>query len=841
MFKRMTWFLVLILMALAIPAAAQDDATCERIVNGAFAIARSVCAETERDQMCYVSAPTSAVPRYLTTDFVFERPGDRLDIDRVESVTTGALNTAQNEYGVVYAQLGGNLPADGDVILLTFGNTFVANNALPLLEVQLTANTLVNVQAEPTDLSETVGTLVVDQGVTANARTGDPLLVTDATWVRIGTENGVGWIPANTVTEDYLLPSLTTVDPTQPAYAPMQSMTILSGGTDRGCAGVPDSGALIQTGLRPIALVVNQAMVELKPNTTLFVQGIPNATLDLYALEGGIQVMAADVAQTASAGQVIQVPLGLDSLAGGAPNPAIVYPNAKVTPLQLATITLPRTTIAAAGSDAPLAAAPVVQAPPANPPAVPDEVAAAPSAGSEVVVPDASSEVVTAPPVAEEVAPPPSAGEEVAPVPAAPVVAEEVAPPPSAGGAAPAAVDVGASSALAEAIRAQGTIRIGVNGNLPTFSFRDDGGNYSGFEIELARELVRRLFGDGVQIAFVDVSARQRDTVLAEGRADLLIRNSEFLPERETWGEWSNAFYFIDGQRLMVQAGSEIDSVGDLTGRTVGVQAGTPQQTLMDELALEGVFTVQPVQGIITELVAQLDSGAVDAITADWTVLEAVRTAAENPDGYRVVGDPLTNIPWSVVVPPGETGFRDEVDAALLSVINDGTWLTIYANTFGDDVPDLIQVLFSPGAAGSGGTVVEAVPAEEVAAAPAAPAGEVAQPPAAAPESAPESDLVPVSGSIPVTIFTAENQRRNIVITPSGDGSFLLELVRNGEVVYDARYRFYENTGRWENELNSFEYLEFSDTAGQDGLDCNREPDVRGFFNGANFEGRQGC
>ena len=84
-------------------------------------------------------------------------------------------------------------------------------------------------------------------------------------------------------------------------------------------------------------------------------------------------------------------------------------------------------------------------------------------------------------------------------------------------------------------------------------------------------------------------------------------------------------------------------------------------------------------------------------------------------------------------------------------------------------------------------------------------------------------------------------QERTIRITPREDGSFLLELIRNGEIVYDGVFRYYEDSGRYENVRNSFEYVEFSDTAGDTSLGCDRPPDIRGFFNGAEFEGRVGC
>jgi len=104
------------------------------------------------------------------------------------------------------------------------------------------------------------------------------------------------------------------------------------------------------------------------------------------------------------------------------------------------------------------------------------------------------------------------------------------------------------------------------------------------------------------------------------------------------------------------------------------------------------------------------------------------------------------------------------------------------------------------------------------------------------PENAP-----PLTGEFTVNIYTALNQQRVMRITPDPDGTFLMELLRQGEVVYEGRYRYYEDSERYENIHNSFEYIQFSDTAGDESLGCGREPDIKGFFNGADFDGKLGC
>ena len=400
-----------------------------------------------------------------------------------------------------------------------------------------------------------------------------------------------------------------------------------------------------------------------------------------------------------------------------------------------------------------------------------------------------------------------------------------------------------ATSEFANSIRTRGIIRVGVNGSLPALSV-NNGGQYSGLEPALAQELVLRLFGTNVQIEWVDVSARQRETVLVSGGADIMIRNSELLPERLTWGEWSGTFYFIDGQRLMVNAASGITDYPNLSGQAVGVQAGSPAETVLNDVAATYGFTVQPVTGVPADLLNALVNGQVSAISADWTTLEALRVTAANPADLVTVGELLTSAPFSIVVPPTQTAWRDDVDRALIEVINDGTLLGLYQANFTGTLPPTIEFIFAP----IDGAVVPVAPPPQQQAAVPPPADsppnvgidQIAAPTLVPTETPLPAGAPPIVGEVPVTIFTAQNQLRTVRIIPEGD-SFALELVRLGEVVYTGRYRVSEDPNRWNNPRNSSEYISFSPTAGDTSLGCGRAPDISGFFNGATFEGRVGC
>ncbi|MEM6281459.1 MAG: transporter substrate-binding domain-containing protein [Chloroflexota bacterium] len=845
--RKIVLLITLFVMGLmtTVTMAQEPNTFCVTELEAIVTAVADTCGDMEVDRICYGNAVVNAVPRVLTAEFDFDEPGERLDIPQMETMTTEVGST--RDYGMAVARLSAGLE-DGVVEVVLYGNTFVANNVLPEIELAFTTNTLTALRTEPSADAEVVVELVPGDSLTASGRIGPNDTITGETWVRaIWDDSGdEGWIPAGELTEDFLLLSLPVVLAEDPTFSPMQALTTTSVLADRGCEAVPDSGLLLQTPDASINMRFNSLDVELEPTSTVYLQAQPNAILDVYVLAGAVDTGG----EVIEAGTVMSYSVGPDALTTGrAIEEPLPYPNEKVQPLQLlaglfsAEVDItPGTGDAVEASVAsivpeladeqstelttdedPLEA--IEEAPAA--PVVDVEATAA--AIAEALDNDSVAQLPTA--VAQVAEP--------APAEAAQSLTAQIATPPPVG-------DTNiATSPFAGTLRERGVVRIGVNGNLPTFS-EEAGGDYAGFEPNFARELVRRLFGDTVQIEWVQVSARQRSTVLADGTVDMLIRNTSFAPERSTWGEWTDQFYFVDGQRFLVRADSGITGDGDLTGRAIAVQAGTNAETTLNAFAAQTGITVVPLQGTLLELIGDLESGFVDGISADWTALEAIRVASENPDNFVVVGDLLTSIPWNIATPPGEVGLSDDIEFALNVMIEDGTWLALYDLSFDPPIPATAAAALAPGtdvavveAPPIAAEEVEPAPAEEVAAPP--PAEEepvVAAPPALTP--VPETDL-PITGEVPATIFTNPSQQRIIRITPEDDGSFTMELIRQGLVVHDSRFVFSERSERYENRFNSFEYVEFSDSAGDASQGCDRPPDMTGVFNGAPFEVKVGC
>src|SRR4051812_10361521 len=82
---------------------------------------------------------------------------------------------------------------------------------------------------------------------------------------------------------------------------------------------------------------------------------------------------------------------------------------------------------------------------------------------------------------------------------------------------------VASAESSLDAIRARGSLRVGVKTDAPPFGWIEGADRPIGFEIDLAEVLARVLFNDEQRLELVPVTTATRFEVLAAGRVDLLV------------------------------------------------------------------------------------------------------------------------------------------------------------------------------------------------------------------------------------------------------------------------------------------------------------------------------
>ncbi len=288
-------------------------------------------------------------------------------------------------------------------------------------------------------------------------------------------------------------------------------------------------------------------------------------------------------------------------------------------------------------------------------------------------------------------APPTTAPTAVRPTPAGTTVL--TGPPPAApdrscdpeaslapGGPAPAAGAMPPGSTMA-AIVARGFLVVGVDQNTRPFGYRDPAtGALAGFDIELAREMARALFGDPTRIRFRTESSAQRPGNLTSGAVDLVVQTMSVTCARRRQIEFSSVYYEA-AQRVLVPRRSAVRSLADLGGRPVCSIAASTSIAAVQAAPSRPIAVAVPQK---SDCLVLLQQGQVDAISTDDTILAGF--AAEDPT-LEVRGPSVGVEPYAIGVAPQHTDLVRFVNAVLDRLRADGTWARIFTDTYGGGVP----------------------------------------------------------------------------------------------------------------------------------------------------------
>ncbi|MFE5288704.1 glutamate ABC transporter substrate-binding protein [Nocardia sp. NPDC056611] len=222
------------------------------------------------------------------------------------------------------------------------------------------------------------------------------------------------------------------------------------------------------------------------------------------------------------------------------------------------------------------------------------------------------------------------------------------------------------------AIVANGKIRVGVNQNEFLFGYRNPAtGEIEGFDIDLAHEVARDLFGDPDRVELKPIETANRVQALTKGQVDMVVQSFTATCARRKDVQFSTVYFETD-QRVLVTKGSGIRSAADLGGKKV---CGIPNSTTLDAVfALPQRPIVIGIDNWLDCLTA-LQQGEVDAASTDLPLLYGLKIQDPN---LEVVGDAMASDNYAIGIQQQATDFVRFVNGVLERVRNDGTWQRLY-------------------------------------------------------------------------------------------------------------------------------------------------------------------
>jgi polar amino acid transport system substrate-binding protein len=225
----------------------------------------------------------------------------------------------------------------------------------------------------------------------------------------------------------------------------------------------------------------------------------------------------------------------------------------------------------------------------------------------------------------------------------------------------------------------EGQLLVGTDTPFPPFEIGQPP-DISGYDIEVMDAIAEKL---GVEVTYQDTAFDTifRDT--ANGQFDTAAAASTITPERQQKVNFTDPYYEAQ-QALLVEEGSDITSVDNLSGKIVGAQDGTTGETYAnDETDASEVrgFPEGP------DATAALIGGQVEAVIIDQPVaLDAV----EKQGGVEIVEEIATNELYGFAVSKENTALLDAMNAALQQLKDNGTIEELYDQYFQTTPPDSV-------------------------------------------------------------------------------------------------------------------------------------------------------
>ena len=230
-------------------------------------------------------------------------------------------------------------------------------------------------------------------------------------------------------------------------------------------------------------------------------------------------------------------------------------------------------------------------------------------------------------------------------------------------------------------------IVIGIDDKFAPMGFRDENGELVGFDVDLAKEAIKRM---NCEVEFKPIEWDNKENEITSGNIDMIWNGLDIIKEYEEHMIFSKP-YMDNRQILMVQKGNpqNIYSAGGLAEKIVGTQAGSNSEIYVNaNEGLKNSFKEFRTYPNIKDGFAALEKGEFDALIIDEIAARYEMTINSNTfDIVETTIGPVTK--FGIGFPKDKVKLRDRVQKVFDEMVKDGTAREISEKWF---QADLIKV-----------------------------------------------------------------------------------------------------------------------------------------------------
>ncbi|MFC8344239.1 glutamate ABC transporter substrate-binding protein [Streptomyces sp. NPDC057280] len=225
-----------------------------------------------------------------------------------------------------------------------------------------------------------------------------------------------------------------------------------------------------------------------------------------------------------------------------------------------------------------------------------------------------------------------------------------------------------------------GKIKVGIKYDQPGLGLKEPNGSFSGFDVDVATYVAKELGYKPDQIEFVETKSADRENALARGDVKFIAATYSINDERKKKVDFAGP-YLLAHQDLLVKTDSDIAKGTDLNGKNLcSVTGSTSAQNIHDTIAPKA--NLKEYSGY-SECIAALQSGTVDAVTTDDSILAGFAAQPQYKGKFKLAGLKLSNENYGIGVKKGDTATLDKINKALEKMVSDKSWDKAVQDNFG--------------------------------------------------------------------------------------------------------------------------------------------------------------
>lgn len=225
-------------------------------------------------------------------------------------------------------------------------------------------------------------------------------------------------------------------------------------------------------------------------------------------------------------------------------------------------------------------------------------------------------------------------------------------------------------------------IKVGTKFDQPGFGQKGLSGKPEGFDVEIAKLIVKELGIPESKIEYVETPSKVREDVIQNGTVDLVAATYTINDTRKERIAFAGPYYEA-GQNIMVRKDDSSitgpDSFKDGSKKVCSVTGSTPAEEI--KKYVKDVASQLVLFDTYDKCRDALKGQQVDAVTTDNVIL--LGFIAKDEASFKMAGDNFTKEPYGIGVKKEDTDFRNFINDVLEKAFSDGSWKKAWDDTAG--------------------------------------------------------------------------------------------------------------------------------------------------------------